>query len=292
VRAVRGVLGVLMVLGVLGLRPGAVGTPPAHPSPSLKLKEVVKRAERYVGDYGDKASIVVCTERYQQESSGSGGRQAHRTLVSDFALVHAAAIRGWLGFRDVIDVDGQRLSDREDRLARVLMGSEGRFDEAFRLSNESARYNIGAIQRNFNVPTTALFFFLPDNHDRFKFSAKSVAADGTWEIAFRETGSPTLIRSPDGTPVPSSGTIWVRPEDGTIVRTRLDIDAKAGRGALEFHSQGHVDVVYRHVDELNMWLPASMEEAFTATRQQIWDEVSGQAEYSDYRQFTTSARIK
>ena len=253
--------------------------------PSLSVKDVMKRVERYVAAYGETASIVVCAERYEQTASGSGkSAEETRTLVSDFALVHADAIHGWLGFRDVIEVDGRRIADREDRLAHVLMGSQGRFDEARRLSDESARYNIGAIQRNFNVPTAALFFFTPENHDRFKFSARRVAADGTWEIAFRETDRPTLIRDPDGTSVPSSGTLWVEPQTGTIVRTRLEVRPKDG--------QGHVAVVYRHVDELNMWLPASMDEQFEVSRRGTVDRVSGHAEYSNYRRFTTTGRIK
>ena len=261
--------------------------------PSLSVKDVMKRVERYVASYGERASIVVCTERYEQKAAGSGVTAATtRTLVSDFALVYADAIHGWLGFRDVIEVDGRRVADRDDRLARVLMGSQGRLDEARRLSDESARYNLGAIQRNFNVPTAALFFFTPDNRDRFKFMARGVVADGTWEIAFKETDRPTLIRDPNGASVPSSGSIWVEPQTGTVVRTRLQVATIDGHGARARRGQGHVDVVYRHVDELNMWLPASMDEQFEVSRDQIFDSVSGHAEYSNYRRFTTSGRIK
>jgi hypothetical protein len=258
--------------------------------PSLSLKDVMKRVERYVAGYGEQASIVVCSERYEQQAQGSGTTaDASRTLVSDFALVYADAIRGWLGFRDVLEVNGRRVGDRDDRLARVLMGAQGRFDEARRVSDESARYNIGAIERNFNVPTAALFFFTPDNHARFKFTARAVTADGTWEIAFKETDRPTLIRTPDGRPVPSAGTIWVDPQTGTILRTRLQVETVSAHAQ---HGQGHVDVVYRHVDELNMWLPASMDEQFEVSRGPIFDRVLGHAEYSNYRRFTTSGRIK
>jgi hypothetical protein len=261
--------------------------------PALSVKDVMSRVERYVASYGEKASIVVCTERYDQQARGSGmGVDGARTLVSDFALVYADAIRGWLGFRDVLNVDGHRVSDREDRLTHVLMGSQGRFDEARRVSDESARYNIGAIQRNFNVPTTALFFFTAENHDRFKFVAHGVTADGMWEIGFRETDHPTLIRTPDGRSVPSSGSIWVEPHNGTIVRTRLQVETLDGHGAHARRGQGHVDVVYRRVDELSMWLPASMDEQFEVSRDQVFDRVSGHAEYSNYRQFMTSVRIK
>jgi len=255
-------------------------------------KDVVRRVEQYVASYGEKASIVVCTERYEQKALGSGSEERIRTLVSDFALVYADAIHGWLGFRDVREVDGRRVSDREDRLARVLMGSQGRFDEARRLSDESARFNIGSIERNFNVPTALLFFFVPENHDRFKFSARSVAKDGTWEIAFRETSTPTLIRGTDGLSIRSAGTIWVQPDNGTVVRTRLDLDFVLGRSTLAHHGRGFVDVVYQFVEAMRMWLPRTMDEQFEASREGVRDRVSGRADYSDCRQFTTSVRIK
>ena len=267
-------------------------TATAHAQGSLSVKDVVRRVESYVASYGEKASIVVGAERYEQKALGSGSDERTRTLVSDFALVYADAIHGWLGFRDVREVDGRRLSDREDRLASVLMGSQGRFDEARRLSDESARFNIGSIQRNFNVPTTLLFFFVPENHDRFKFAARRVAGDGTWEIAFRETSTPTLIRTADGQSIRSAGTIWVQPDTGTIVRTRLDLDVVLGRKTLAHHGRGSVDVVYQVVETMRMWLPRTMDEQFEASREGVWDRVSGHAEYSDYRTFTTSVRIK
>jgi hypothetical protein len=276
-------LKVLPVLAVLGA---------ASAQPSLSVKDVMARVERYVEGYGERASVVVATERYEQTASGSESAEQHRTLVSDFALVHADAIHGWLGFRDVREVDGRRVTDREDRLARVLMGAQGSFDEARRLSDESARYNVGAIHRNFNVPTTALFFFSPENRRRFKFTARRVATDGTWEIAFKETDRPTFIRSPEGQSIPSAGTLWVEPQTGTVVRTRLDLDKIRIRDSGGYAGQGHVEVVYQRVDALAMWLPASMDEAFTASRKDTRIDVTGHAEYSHYRRFTTSSRIK
>lgn len=258
----------------------------------LSLTDVVHRLGEYVDAYGDRASIVVCTETYDQRADSSTRPAQTRTLVSDVALVYADAIHGWLGFRDVIDVDGRRIADRDDRLARVLMGAEGRFDEARRLSDESARFNVGPIERNFNVPTTALFFFLSQNLDRFKFAARTVADDSTWGIAFRETGKPTLIRTPDFESVPTSGTIWVRPADGVVVRTVLEVDVMMRHLKPPKRGKGQIDVRYRLVDPVGMWLPASMEESFEATQKDAWDKVTGHAEYTNYRTFQTSARIK
>jgi succinate dehydrogenase hydrophobic anchor subunit len=259
---------------------------------SLSLKDVMHRVGAYVDAYGDRASIVVCTEQYEQHADGSNSVAQTRTLVSDFALVYADAIHGWLGFRDVIEVNDRAVQDREDRLAHVLMGAQGRFDEARRLSDEGARFNLGNLQRNFNVPTSALFFFVTENHDRFKFSARRVLDDGTWEIAFRETGKPAMIRTPEGEPVTTTGTLWVRPEDGVVVRTMLEVDVTMHRLNPLQRGKGSIDVSYRLVDTLGTWLPASMDEAFAATRQDAWDKVTGHAEYSNYRRFETSGRIK
>lgn len=269
----------------------------ALPAP-LSLKDVMGRVGAYVDAYGDKASIVVCTEKYEQRADGSMSVPQMRVLVSDFALVYADAIHGWFGFRDVLEADGREVRDREDRLARVLMGTEGRFDEARRLADEGARFNVGNIRRNFNTPTSALFFFLSRNHNRFKFAARRVLDDGTWEIAFRETDKPTLIRTPEGDSVESSGTIWVRPEDGVIVRTVLDVAALMRHLSPPQRGKGSIDVRYRLVDPLGMWLPEAMDETFETTRdlslshEKAWDRVTGHAEYSNYRRFETAGRIK
>jgi hypothetical protein len=269
---------------------------PARPAMAgpLSVKDVVKRMAAYVDSYGDKASIVVATERYRQEMQGTlAPPHDARETVADFAIVHVAAEHTWLGFRDVIEVDGRRVSDREDRLAAVLMRSAGRFDEAQRLSDESARFNIGGVERNFNVPTTVLFYFAPENLDRFKFAARTVAVDGTWEIAFRETHRPTLIRTPEGRSVASEGTVWVHPEDGTIVRTLLKVGGSGLGGPPGLFCTGTYDVTYRLVEDIGMWLPETMIERFDSHAPRgAWERDEGRASYSNYRTFQTDVRIK
>lgn len=254
----------------------------------------MRRVAAYVDAYGEKTSIVVATEHYTQHSRSMtiGYEPARRQILADFAIVKVDALGGWQGFRDVLEVDGERLPDRDDRLVRLLTEAGGRYDEARRLSDESARFNIGPIQRNFNVPTTALFFFSGANMDRFKFSAKRVDRDGTWEIEFRETSRPTLIRTPGGQSVPSRGSIWVNPADGTVLRTRLEVEGFVQRGSRRSRGTGRVDVTYQRVNELGMWLPSSMDEDFEAVRGDIRDSISGRALYSNYRQFRTQVRIK
>jgi hypothetical protein len=265
--------------------PGAASGPPS-------LDDVMRRVSAYVDSYGEKASIIVATERYTQEAHGTAKEPEQREIVSDVAIVRIAALRAWQGFRDVIEVNGVRVTDRDDRLSAVLMASEGRLDEARRLSDESARYNIGSIQRNFNVPTSTLFFFGSENRGRFKFSAKTVEPAGTWQIAFRETERPTFIRTPEGRSIYSEGTIWVSPADGVIVRTQLKVEIPARSGDRARSGAGFVDVTFHHVDGFDMWLPGAMAESFESRGNGGWQRVEGRATYDNYRRFETTVRIK
>jgi hypothetical protein len=257
------------------------------------LKDVLRRIGAYVDAYGEKASIVVATERYTQElRSSSGGPAKHRVLLSDFAIVKVEGIRGWMGFRDVVEVDGTKIENRAERLLQSLMSSSGSLDEARRIASESARYNIGSVLRTFNVPTTALFFFKTDSLDRFKFTAGRKKVGEPWEIPFRETARPFLIHTPEGRGLPTEGSVWIDPADGTIVRTRIKVSDVRTRAAGSSHASADVEVTYQRVAALDMWLPATMTESYDGSDGTSWDRITGRAEYSDYRQFQTAVRIK
>jgi hypothetical protein len=91
-------------------------------------------------------------------------------LRSDLLLVKAGAAGDWLQYRDVFEVDGQPVRDRTDRLTRLFLDpSASSAGQIARIRDESARYNIGDILRNLNVPTFALTFLVPANQPRFKF---------------------------------------------------------------------------------------------------------------------------
>ena len=276
----------LLIPALLSPRPDAGQRAPS-------VKDVMRRVAGYVSAYGERASIVVGTERYTQETDGNtADAQRRRVTVAEFAIVKVERARGWLGFRDVVEVDGRSLADREDRLVRLLTSPGDRYDEARRLTAESARFNIGRVERNFNVPTTVLFFFTADHQERFKFSAKGVLADGSWEIAYRETQQPTLIRTPEGKSVPSDGSIWVNPADGTILRTILRVGGVGVGAPKGVRGAGSIDVTYRRVEPLDMWLPESMIEQFETKDRDARETVTGRASYTNYRQFQTFGRIR
>ena len=69
-----------------------------------------------------------------------------RRLVSEFALVpNASASAGWLGFRDVIEVDGKPVTNRRDRLQALFQSGAPDLTAARRIADEGARYNIGTV---------------------------------------------------------------------------------------------------------------------------------------------------
>ncbi len=239
-----------VVPGVASPVPASVESTPAPPSPKTStirdpaLEDVLQRVGRYVASYGEQASLIVGVERYEQRyQNAPAGERGERKLLAELALFKTSDSTGWVGFRDVIAVDGKPIPDRQDRLQALLRSSTPDVREARRIADESARFNIGPTRRNFNEPTAALFFFTPVHQTRFTFTRKGMTAVNgvtAMEIDFHETGSPTLIRTTDGRDMVSDGTIWVVPADGTVLRTRLTV-----RGFVGPASSATVDVTSR-----------------------------------------------
>lgn len=200
------------------------------------LADVLQRMGRYVSGYGEQAALLVAVERYTQRmATDDDSAFRPRQLAAEVALVRTQDGR-WIGFRDVVEVDGRKIPDRRDRLLRLLSRQDGNVDEARRISDESARFNVGPVQRNFNVPTTVLFFFRPESQRRFSFTRGAVkTVDGVtvWVLDFVETGRPTLMVTRAGKDVPCAGSVWVVPTDGTIVRTRLRLKGFADERWME-----------------------------------------------------------
>jgi hypothetical protein len=224
---------------VAGLR---VQSPPQK---TPTVDEVVRSMSTYATAYGAQATMFVGVEHYSQRfESERGNTYAPRQLLSEFAIVKAEDRNDWIGYRDVVQVDDKPVMDRRDRLLRLLTSASVDAARLKEIANESARYNVGPISRNFNVPTTVLFFFLPATIDHFAFERKGTKDfDGvvTWELEFKERVRPTLIRTRDGRDVPASGRVWVTPADGTVVRTRLELRGFADQDKDQPQGKTYVD---------------------------------------------------
>ena len=258
------------------------------------LDEVLRRAGAYTERFHDGMTSVVAEERYVQQlgsqSPGGGGRSRpfiwteRRTLISDFVLIAGTGREPrWMAFRDVLQVDGTPVRDRDDRLQKLFAAGGDAIDRALALSQESSRYNIGpeGFVRTVNVPVIAMDFLLPEMRPRFAFHKRSVrqTADGarTWEIEFAEKDRPTVIRTPKGESIVARGTLWIEPDEGRIVESTLEL----------WERRAKISVTYEVDPRLHIAVPVRMKESYLLGR----DLLDGEAIYSNYRRFETSARV-
>ena len=85
-------------------------------------------------------------------------RARHRDLRSDFLLVKSPETQALVPFRDVIDVDGIPVRDREERLAKLFLDATAptRWRRRERIGEEGARYNLGNMRSTLGNPVLAL----------------------------------------------------------------------------------------------------------------------------------------
>ncbi|HEY3383312.1 MAG TPA: hypothetical protein VGK32_16185 [Vicinamibacterales bacterium] len=256
-----------------------------EPITDPELAVVLTRTADYVKSYIRDFANVVAEEAYEQRIEYRyDGRHEDRKLKSDFLLVTSPGAAGWVPFRDVFEADGRKVRDREDRLKRLFIERpDTAISDARVISEESARYNLGTIQRTTNVPTLPLMLLTPERMPGVNFKKvgeETVQEVTAWRVDFQEWASPTLIRSIRTTDVPSNGTIWVEPLTGRVVRTIL----RATPTNVDSESM----VVYRKNDTLGLWVPAEMHERYK-TRQ---EETTGTAQYTNFRRFQVRTEEK
>jgi VWFA-related protein len=248
-----------------------------------EVEAAVVRARQYAAAYETALSGLVAEERYVQRSytyqkvvstapvsvgrARPAGQQrdtfewvldAERETKSDYLLVKAPGGERWLPFRDVFEVDGKKVREREERLQQLFLKAPATaVDRAAEISAEAARYNIGFVQRNVNLPTLALRFLDPRYNARalFRKNGEAVVAGAkTWELAFSERGGPTLVQGPSGD-APAEGAFWIEPEEGRVVRSR--VRHQVGSATVE------VTVTYRpDAKTPGTWVPAEMREVY------------------------------
>ena len=136
------------------------------------------------------------------------------------------------------------------------------------------------------MPTLPLEFLLPDRQPRFRFKNAGPATlrgAPAIRVTFAERDRPTIVRSPDGRNAPSSGTFWLDPETGAVLRTELRVSPSFGSPV-----DAIILVSYTRNERLGMLVPDDMNEMYITRR----DRIEGHAVYTNYRRFETEARIK
>lgn len=261
----------------------AMGLSGSEPS----LGDVLRRAGEYVERYHQAMTSVVAEERYVQEwtTLGTGttpGSFAQRTLLSDFVLLSQRGEPRWISFRDVLEVDGVAVRERDGRLQRLFMSEGDAVVRASALILESSRYNLGPPEfvRTINTPIVAIDFLLPETRSRFSFhraAPRTVQSDRIWEVRFDERRQPTVIRTPLGQSVRAKGSFRIDPLDGRILETTLEL----------LDGDAAIAVSYEFEPRLQTAVPVAMTERYAFGREHI----DGKATYANYRRFETAVHI-
>ena len=196
----------------------------------------------------------------------------------------------WFGFRDVLLVDGTPVRNREERLVKLFTQNPNDvLARADLIAAESARYNIGAVERNINVPTQALDFLHPRYSSRFSFrKAGEDSLDGKTllRIAYEERQPPFLIKTPSGRGIRATGIAWIDEASAAVLQTQLDFSTTEGRQVL----RTRITVVYRQDDTLGFLVPIELRESHEQSDPSSGFgtvRLSGHARYVNFRRFRT-----
>ena len=267
----------VLALAVVAAFPGSAAQAP--------VEALVARAGRYVQDYEDAFSALVCEERQTQRLvRPDGSTEKQRDLVSDFLLVKAGSAEPQ-AFRDVLQVDGRPVRGREERLRRLFLGnSRTAAKQAEAISKESSRFNIG-VSRTPNSPLVPLEVLHPRSAPRFHFRR---TPDG---VAFEEFRSPSLVRQRTLTgtrDVFCHGSCVIDAETGRVVGVTLSAGGASTRYEMQF------DVRYDEEPTLRMLVPVEYREALWRPAKPKDSRLVVVSAYSNFRRFqvTTEEQIR
>ena len=261
---------------------------PAAP-PDADLARVLDLAADYVLAYEGSFANLVAEEIYEQSVTGGAQRQTTR---SELVFARLPGDIPWGSFRDVFEVDGRKLRDRDGRLEKLFAGSPA--DAATRaqaLLAESTRFNFGSANRNVNLPTLPLLFLHPRNRQRFAFrraGSERILGTDSLLVDFDETARPTIVHE-GGTAadLPASGRFWIDARHGTVLRTETRF--RFGTSAL-----ATIRTDYRREEKLAAWVPAQMHERYEdlpgGTRGVFHQTTEAVARYANVRRFSVTTR--
>jgi hypothetical protein len=288
----------LLIAAVLAPVAAPAGQRDAPPLPEL-LSGAAAYAERFEREF----AVVVGEERYVQQVRQQRGieffdaRRFSRSLVSHVFLMWVSDGPLLIMARNVRTVDDKVVADSAQRLERLLSSASADPSAKQRLvRDETARFNIGSIIRNFSDPTLVVQFLHARLQSRFSFSVAgrdNVAGVVTWKLAYVEREGPTVIVV-NGRNAMASGYVWIAVKDNAVVRATLGV-TQSIRPAADLDEQvfaARLETTYLHDARLDVWAPRTMTERYEIWRGGQWKEsISSKAAYSNFRRFETSGRL-
>lgn len=251
----------------------------ASPAAQSNKEQVVVRATDYVVDFVERFSNVVADERYVQDTTAP---HRHRELRSEFLLVKLPGLREWYQFRDVLEVDGRAVGNRQERLTKLFVETpRNALARAQEVVREGSRYNLEEIG-TLNKPLGAIAFLQPAYVDRFRFVFGTIdkkLGPNVRAVQFIERTIPTILRRPQANgDLPARGIWWIDEATGRVVKSEL----RAGNA--------QITTSFTFDSELGINVPAEMEEEY-GFRGSL---MTSKATYGRFRRFgvTTEEKIE
>jgi hypothetical protein len=271
------------------------------------LADVLARAAAYVARYVDAMTNITAEERFVQDllpitrwnmqAPGDPGNTiqsapalrrdlAHRELTSDVVLLRVGPPLGWRIYRDVFDVNGKAVRDRDARLQKLFLEpADSAAAQSVRIAEESARYNLNlaGVERTLNAPGLPLGFLQPALQPRFAFTLDRRDRGSVWIVSYEERARPTVFQHNRTLDNPSSGRLWIDVETGEVLRTEQVVTP--ARFSVT------VTTAFEHDDRFGIALPVEMREQITGTLTLRYS-LEGAARYTNYRRFEITTNEK
>ena len=234
-------------------------------------------------------SGLLFRERYLQRVEGVSARSAMSQasirrrevlLEANVFLLQPDGVDTFVLFRDVYLRDGIALGDHTARLEALLVdGSRDAIARAHALTNASAAYNVGPVNRNVNIPTMGLAYLDPARLGGMRFERvgdEVIHGLDTVILAFEETARPTFVRGTGDSDVAARGRYWIHPGSGAVPRAHIELTGAELTGTMDVELALH--------DTLAVWVPVTMTERWRARGQ----GTTGFAEYDRFQRLTVS----
>jgi hypothetical protein len=251
---------------------------------AVRAEELVARAGEYVASFVSRFSSVVAEEDYTQRLILE---RRSRQLRSDFLIVQIPGGTDWLSFRDVFEVDGKPVRDRDERLVKLFLEppSDSLLRRASEISGASAQFNFPGIG-GLNDPLMALAIVQDMYRARFRWTLvrnDKTVGPTVWSVRYEERVRPTILKGNGNRDQPINGQIWIDEPTGRIMKTELRMDrggSVVGSGVV-VGNRSDVTVTFQYDERFGIAVPAEMRENhFFGT-----NDVSATAKYGRFRRF-------
>ena len=244
-------------------------------SPDIDV--LMQRVGDYVHGFIDQLTNVVAEERYEPDRV----RRNNARLRSDFLLVRKPGTeRQFLTFRDVVEVNGKTVRNREEALSKLfLQPFESALAQANAITAHSADYMFPG-----SDPLLVMVFLQPEYQPRFTFARGDLVTrigPDVRRVDFMETTSPTMLRQEGDRDLPARGTVLVSERTGKVMITELLLGSDP--------TTTKISTIFKRDEALSIDVPSVLDQTYYPSPGQV---VKGFATYSNFRRFSVSTDEK